>query len=456
MIDLTLDRLKRPAITGLVPSFGTTVEVTEKNKGGLSTTEVDANMALAYELQREVNVSTSDTTSIVEHDAKVALIGDETITLTLQGASYGGCELKITNRGSQTNRIEFNDNDALSVGPTQSYTLEWTGRNWWLGKENEDILKITFTVEGNLNQSGTRCLADVDLDTIKEYARSGIPIHVIVRNITPEAGIHTMSLCNVTAITQDGSDGEYTHLVISGTSDIYGITRYIRITIDGSASAKIYSSQRKNSFSTTATSGTLLQMRYPNRLSTGERIILECANGWSDEEKKYIWCEGAKYSIEYSDVKVDNPFTIELEVIDTVCYITAVLSGSIPRKEITSAVVTYAGSASETSNNITEVNVGTARIRRGWDGYADVNIEIPSYKSTTTYNYYKNVITLKEGKFKLKRGVIIATQIVNATTPLTTYFDIISCEFFPGSRDLGNALLVKNVSSGAVLQIYME
>lgn len=155
MIDLTLDRLKRPSITGLVPQFGTTVEVTEKNKGGLSTTEVDANMALAYELQREVNVSTSDTTSIVEHDAKVALIGNEAITLTLQGASYGGCELKITNRGSQTATVVYNDSDRIEVEPTDHLRMVWTAREWWVEnaktpqEQGTNIQTYTYVVDSD-------------------------------------------------------------------------------------------------------------------------------------------------------------------------------------------------------------------------------------------------------------------------------------------------------------------
>ena len=171
MIDLTLDRFKRPAIKGSIYNFGTTVEVTDKNKGGLSTTEVDANMALAYELMREVNVSASDETSIVEYNAKLAFVGDEVITLKMLNGSFTGCTVKITNRGSQTNRIEFNDNDALSVGPTQSYTLEWTGGNWWLGKEDADILKVTFTVSGDTTQfqggKDIPCVSDIPIETIK-------------------------------------------------------------------------------------------------------------------------------------------------------------------------------------------------------------------------------------------------------------------------------------------------
>lgn len=220
MIDLTLDRLKRPAIKGSIYNFGTTVEVTNKNKGGLSTTEVDANMALAYELMREVNISTSDETSIVEYDAKLAFVGDEAISLRIQNGSYIGCTVKITNRGSQTNRIEFNDNDALSVGPTQSYTLEWTGGNWYLGKEDADILKVTFTVEGEITQfqegKDIPCVSDVPIETIKEYAKTGAPIEAIIKVPIGGATVATYTCNNIATGTTNSSAGETTQLVLSG------------------------------------------------------------------------------------------------------------------------------------------------------------------------------------------------------------------------------------------------
>lgn len=138
MIDLTLRRLKRPAIKGLVPQFGTTVDVTEKNKGGLSTTEVDANMALAYELQREVVVSTSDETSIVEYNAKIAIVADEAVTLKMNGASYGGCDIKITNRGTATATVEYNDSGSIQIPPDGYIRMEWTSREWWV----EDTMNV--------------------------------------------------------------------------------------------------------------------------------------------------------------------------------------------------------------------------------------------------------------------------------------------------------------------------
>lgn len=220
MIDLTLDRLKRPAIKGAIYNFGTTVDVTNKNKGGLSTTEVDANMALQYELMREVNVSTSDETSIVEYNAKLAFVGDEVITLKMLNGSFTGCTVKITNRGSQTNRIEFNDNDALSVGPTQSYTLEWTGGNWYLGKEDADILKVTFTVEGDVAQvqegKDIPCVSDVPIETIKEYAKTGVPIEAIIKVPMGGGNVVTYTCNNIATTTTSSSAGEMTQLVLSG------------------------------------------------------------------------------------------------------------------------------------------------------------------------------------------------------------------------------------------------
>lgn len=220
MIDLTLDRFKRPAIKGSIYNFGTTVEVTDKNKGGLSTTEVDANMALTYELMREVNVSASDETSIVEYNAKLAFVGDEVITLKMLNGSFTGCTVKITNRGSQTNRIEFNDNDALSVGPTQSYTLEWTGGNWYLGKEDADILKVTFTVEGEITQfqggKDIPCVSDVPIETIKEYAKTGAPIEAIIKVDVGGGYVITYTCNNIATATSITSAGEMTQIILSG------------------------------------------------------------------------------------------------------------------------------------------------------------------------------------------------------------------------------------------------
>lgn len=242
MIDLTLDRLKRPAIKGAIYNFGTTVDVTNKNKGGLSTTEVDANMALQYELMREVNVSASDETSIIEYNAKLAFVGDEVITLKMLNGSFTGCTVKITNRGSQTNRIEFNDNDALSVGPTQSYTLEWTGGNWWLGKEDADILKVTFTANGDFTSQDIPCSADIPLETLSEYARSGLPINAIVKT-QQEGVVVTYTANSVASATQSTESGEITQVKLAGW--FYSGDKQILISISISSSGDAFLQHRE-------------------------------------------------------------------------------------------------------------------------------------------------------------------------------------------------------------------
>ena len=176
MIDLTLDRLKRPAIKGASYNFGTTVEVTDKNKGGLSTTEVDANMAFQYELMREVNVSASDETSIVEYNAKLAFVGDEVITLRIQNGSYIGCTVKVTNRGTQTNRIEFNTSDSLTLTSTSHVTLEWAGGDWItiqdaVSGNTAETPKYTYVID-----SDTKLLEWANNDKTRNQNYTGIRI----------------------------------------------------------------------------------------------------------------------------------------------------------------------------------------------------------------------------------------------------------------------------------------
>lgn len=242
MVDLTLDRLMRPALEDFRPNFGTVIEVTAENKGGLSTAQVDANIALMYELQREVAVSTSDETTIVEYNAKLAFVGDEIITLKLLNGSFTGCTVKITNRGSQTNRIEFNDNDALSVGPTQSYTLEWTGGNWWLGKEDADILNVTFTANGDLKNQNIPCSVDVPLETLNEYARSGLPINAIVK-VQHSVAVVTYTSNSITSSTQSTPLGETTLVMLSGW--FYSGDRQIFLSISTSSSGDAFLQHRE-------------------------------------------------------------------------------------------------------------------------------------------------------------------------------------------------------------------
>lgn len=97
MIDLTLNSFLHPDLVGLKPPFGTIIERTTENKGGLSTAQTDNNMAMPFALMRPVTVATSDTTSKVEYDAKLLLTGDTPLTIHLDDATYEGCTVTIVN-----------------------------------------------------------------------------------------------------------------------------------------------------------------------------------------------------------------------------------------------------------------------------------------------------------------------------------------------------------------------
>lgn len=97
MIDLTLNSFLHPDLVGLKPPFGTIIERTVENKGGLSTAQTDNNMAMPFALMRPTTVATSDSTSKVEYDAKLLLTGDTPLTIHLDDATYEGCTVKIVN-----------------------------------------------------------------------------------------------------------------------------------------------------------------------------------------------------------------------------------------------------------------------------------------------------------------------------------------------------------------------
>lgn len=97
MIDLTLNSFLHPDLVGLKPPFGTIIERTAENKGGLSTAQTDNNMAMPFALMRPVTVATSDTTSKIEYDAKLLLTGDTPLTINLDDATYEGCTVTVVN-----------------------------------------------------------------------------------------------------------------------------------------------------------------------------------------------------------------------------------------------------------------------------------------------------------------------------------------------------------------------
>jgi hypothetical protein len=114
----------------LVPKFGTVVEKNDINKGGLSTAEVDLNMTLPFELMRETEVSSSDTTTPIHYDARIAIVGSDPVTLTLDHATYKGCTITITNRNTEQATIVLSEDNEKHLESKQSLVLKWDGTAW--------------------------------------------------------------------------------------------------------------------------------------------------------------------------------------------------------------------------------------------------------------------------------------------------------------------------------------
>lgn len=137
MIDLTLNGFLHPDILGLSPQFGTIITRDAENKGGLSTAQTDTNMGLPFSLMRPVPVSSSDTTSKIEFDAKILITGSSEVTITLERAVYEGCRLTVTNRATAVaiitaEKIEGVTGGRINLGINCILELNYTESDGWV------------------------------------------------------------------------------------------------------------------------------------------------------------------------------------------------------------------------------------------------------------------------------------------------------------------------------------
>ena len=197
MINLTLNQLKRPALSNLVPKFGTKVEKNDINKGGLSTEEVDRNITLPFELMREVEVSSSDTTTKIQYDAKIAIVGSAPVTLTLDKASYKGCVITITNRSTEQATIVLSEDNQKNIESKKSLVLEWDGTAW-----NDTALVVDSTVSEESNKPVSSAAVYQKATEITEAYTQAIAgettarseaITAIEQKVTEETGARTQA-----------------------------------------------------------------------------------------------------------------------------------------------------------------------------------------------------------------------------------------------------------------------
>lgn len=135
MIDLTLDAILIPDLTGYVNplNFGTKITTTPDNHGGLSTLQVNNNILAPFSLMRGVSISTSEQTSEVQYDAKLILENTTgEITLTLGNGQYAGCKVCIINRTTTDHVLSctYVAQSCPKILKKTNLNLIWNGDYW--------------------------------------------------------------------------------------------------------------------------------------------------------------------------------------------------------------------------------------------------------------------------------------------------------------------------------------
>lgn len=136
-IDLTLDSLMIPAISGTFP-FGTKVTPTAENKGGLSSSEVNSNVMLPFTRMRPRVCSADSVTSRVEYDAKIVFSAPSGTTpasgytLTLGTGDYVGCTVTFTNLLAHACTVRQSDGTTalFQVPAGKTMSAMWNGTAW--------------------------------------------------------------------------------------------------------------------------------------------------------------------------------------------------------------------------------------------------------------------------------------------------------------------------------------
>ena len=132
-IDLTLNGIKIPAISGYTPPFGV-----KKASGGLTTQEVNDNVIAPFVKERPIQVAESSTTTAVEYDAKL-VIAASGVTLGMGNGSYFGCKVLIRPNYSftlqytgRTGGTPATATMSITVNSTQNIEMIWDGVAWYV------------------------------------------------------------------------------------------------------------------------------------------------------------------------------------------------------------------------------------------------------------------------------------------------------------------------------------
>lgn len=124
-LDLTLDSFEVPALSEYIPPFGH-----KKQKGGLSTQEVNNNVMMAFMRQRPLYTVTEDSFSEqVQADCSIVIQATSTVTVTLGSGAFIGVQVTVFNSGGTVHLCAGH-----TVPANGQIVCIWNGSAWVRGE----------------------------------------------------------------------------------------------------------------------------------------------------------------------------------------------------------------------------------------------------------------------------------------------------------------------------------
>lgn len=144
-----------PDLVGYTQPFGTKVQTTETNMGGLSTAEVNANVLMAFAKMRPTPIASGSDTTRVEYDAKLCFQStlEDSISLTLGEGTYIGCHLSIYNVSTvEQNVINTIGNNTFTdkLESNSSAEYVWNGTTWVRLLNKVALAEPTLVTSGDI------------------------------------------------------------------------------------------------------------------------------------------------------------------------------------------------------------------------------------------------------------------------------------------------------------------
>lgn len=142
ILDLTLDSVKFPGLETFTPPFGTK----KAANVGLTTGEGCDNIAKPWLDQRPLTISENSSFSDDIERNGLICIDTASVTLTMDDATFIGCELKIITTFTSGTAAVLIGATSYTLQPSSLYRLVYDGTTWHIANFSGDITATNITV----------------------------------------------------------------------------------------------------------------------------------------------------------------------------------------------------------------------------------------------------------------------------------------------------------------------